>query len=380
MTDTEVAANPAQASIYATDSNYGANIIFANKATGSIGNALTERMRITSGGNVGINETSPSSMLHFSKQTTWGTTTNRIININNTGTGGDIYVAHNMGSITWYSGNSTPTAEIAAYRNTPASGDNIELRFYTAAVGTPVERMRIKSDGTIQIGNYSNSFSDIQFTATTTGYSSVLFGDGSVGSDTYRGYIQYQHNGDYMLLATSATERMRITSAGNILLNTSAVIGANSVLSILAGSAREGLVIKLDAGAYSPIWIRNSSDVAMFYVNEANAGYLNAAAWSYGSDRRIKENIINLEGSGLDTILKLNPVRFDYIDGIKNNIGWIAQDVQEVIPEAVDTISKTNDQLTLKSDYIVPYLVKAIQELKAENDTLKDTLQRNNII
>jgi hypothetical protein len=57
MTDAEVAANPAQASIYATDSNYGANIIFATKATGSIGNALTERMRITSGGNVLIGTT-----------------------------------------------------------------------------------------------------------------------------------------------------------------------------------------------------------------------------------------------------------------------------------------------------------------------------------
>jgi len=52
MTDGELASNPAQASIYATDSNFGANIIFANKATGAVGNALTERMRITSGGEV----------------------------------------------------------------------------------------------------------------------------------------------------------------------------------------------------------------------------------------------------------------------------------------------------------------------------------------
>jgi hypothetical protein len=57
MTDGEVAANPAQASIYATDSNFGANIIFANKTTGAVGNSLTERMRITSGGRVIINDT-----------------------------------------------------------------------------------------------------------------------------------------------------------------------------------------------------------------------------------------------------------------------------------------------------------------------------------
>jgi hypothetical protein len=116
-----------------------------------------EKMRITTAGNVGIGETSPSSMLHFSRQTTWGTSDNRIININNTGTGGDINTAHNMGSITWYSGNSTPTAEIAAYRNTPASGNNIELRFYTAAAGTPSERLRITSGGNVGIGTTNPS-------------------------------------------------------------------------------------------------------------------------------------------------------------------------------------------------------------------------------
>jgi len=123
--------------------------IRANTVRFTLNAAGTETMRITSAGNIGVNETSPSSMLHFSKQTTWGTTDNRIININNSGTGGNINIAHNMGSITWYSGNSTPTAEIAAYRNTPASGNNIELRFYTATAGTPIESMRISSGGVI---------------------------------------------------------------------------------------------------------------------------------------------------------------------------------------------------------------------------------------
>jgi hypothetical protein len=58
MTAAEAATNPAQAAIYAVDSSYSANIIFANKATGAIGNSLTERMRIDSSGNLLVGTTS----------------------------------------------------------------------------------------------------------------------------------------------------------------------------------------------------------------------------------------------------------------------------------------------------------------------------------
>jgi len=50
MNESDVASYQAQSAIYATDYNYSANIIFATKTEGAYGNALTERMRITSGG------------------------------------------------------------------------------------------------------------------------------------------------------------------------------------------------------------------------------------------------------------------------------------------------------------------------------------------
>jgi hypothetical protein len=57
MTAAEAATNPAQAAIYAVDSSYSANIIFANKATGAIGNSLTERMRINAAGYLKVSNT-----------------------------------------------------------------------------------------------------------------------------------------------------------------------------------------------------------------------------------------------------------------------------------------------------------------------------------
>jgi hypothetical protein len=356
----------------------GVSLIFAvNSATGTNISA-SEKMRLTTTG-LGIGTSSPISALHVV-----GTTT-----IN--GDDGSLYqraVTANA-AVYWDIRNSVNTrrAYVGFGGNASSLFDIANSEGDTRFIFTGTERMRITSAGNVGIGT-SSPASLLHLASSVAGTSVPFFIQNTNASGT-GAQITFAPNanfgfGDNAATISSSTsaggydvalvfgtyksavgpaERMRITSAGNVLVGTTTVAGANSMLEVLAGSAREGLVIKLAAGAYSPIWIRSSTDVAMFYVNEANTGYLNAAAWSYGSDRRIKENIINLEGSGLDTILKLNPVRFDYINGIKNNIGWIAQDVQEVIPEAVDTISKTNDQLTLKSDYIVPYLVKAIQEL-----------------
>jgi hypothetical protein len=83
--------------------------------------------------------------------------------------------------------------------------------------------------------------------------------------------------------------------------------------------------------------------------------------WAVGSDRRLKENITYIIGDvGLKTILKLKPAKFDLINSLKDNIGFIAQDVEEVIPEAISLNS--DGMLSLKSSFIIPYLVKAIQE------------------
>jgi len=106
------------------------------------------------------------------------------------------------------------------------------------------------------------------------------------------------------------------------------------------------------------------------YIN--GTGYLGAAAWAYSSDRRLKENITPLK-YGIKEIMKLDAKKFDYIKGEKNNLGFIAQDVQSIFPELVTTGS--GGMLGLKTDMMIPVLVKAIQELKKENDALKERIE-----
>lgn len=85
------------------------------------------------------------------------------------------------------------------------------------------------------------------------------------------------------------------------------------------------------------------------------------------SDRKLKENIVSFN-DGLDKVEKLQPVRFDYINKDKNQVGFIAQDVQKVIPEAV--VQMGNATLGINYAVVIPYLVNAVKELTAKVEAL----------
>jgi hypothetical protein len=100
------------------------------------------------------------------------------------------------------------------------------------------------------------------------------------------------------------------------------------------------------------------------------------------SDRRKKTNINYITTNQLDNILKLKPATFNKIadEVVNENVhtGFIAQDIME---EGIPNLVMGSDEGGYGLDYdgILALTVKAIQELKAENDTLKEILQRNNI-
>ena len=100
-------------------------------------------------------------------------------------------------------------------------------------------------------------------------------------------------------------------------------------------------------------------------------------AYGSPSDKRLKENIKPIE-SALDKVSKLQGVTFDWkksdsILDIKEDIGFIAQDVQKVLPELVR--ENENGKLSLRHQGITPVLLEAIKELKAEIEELKKQIK-----
>ena len=129
----------------------------------------------------------------------------------------------------------------------------------------------------------------------------------------------------------------------------------------------------------------NDADGTLQFLPDASlkATLSKAGTWTvaadvvaYGSpsDKRLKENIKPIE-SALDKVMKLEGVTFDWIQkedqilDIKEDIGFIAQDVQKVIPELVR--ENDNGMLSMRHQGISPILLEAIKELKAEIEELK---------
>jgi hypothetical protein len=89
------------------------------------------------------------------------------------------------------------------------------------------------------------------------------------------------------------------------------------------------------------------------------------------SDEKFKYNIRPLN-YGLETLLQLKPVNFQWIEGEEEDLGFIAQDVAEIIPEAVNT--NWNSDLLFRYESLIPILTKAIQEQQAQIEVLKQRL------
>ena len=104
---------------------------------------------------------------------------------------------------------------------------------------------------------------------------------------------------------------------------------------------------------------------------------------AFASDKRLKENIVEISNP-LDKIKQLRGVYYDWKKDVKekgfhpgrkiNEIGMVAQEVEKVIPQAIEPAPFNNDYKTIKYNRIIPLLVECIKDQQKQIDELKNKL------
>jgi hypothetical protein len=345
----------------------------------------SERLRITSTGNVGIGTTSPAARLQVAGSAAVNTR-EVIADFRNSSDSQRIDIRDENAATTQPPGLYSATAGygLGLY----AGGASAPIILYAGGITNSEERMRILgTNGNVGIGTtapseklhvdgsslitYNNSFQStnsvgnkaiLARVSPTSGiinyaeYATATNLNGFViGSDDAR--VKGNITGDSLEFITNTSTRMTVLSSGNVGINTTTpgstlhVVGDVLIQTGALGvgvnpSATDG---RIDAG----------NDIVAFST----------------SDKRLKENITPI-ANALEKVRSLTGVEFDWKEETKSvhgyeghDVGVIAQDVQAVLPEAV----RTNDSgyLSVRYEKMIALLIEGMKEQQAQIDELK---------
>ena len=276
-----------------------------------------------------------------------------------------------------------------------------QIQFYTGSAATRegTLRMVIDPSGDVGINETSPDFSGfgsngggLELDDVGSSFTAVKVSQGSTGNlylaaSTGAGYL-WQHSNSPLIIGTNNAERIRIQDGTGRMGINSAGIAYSSSEKLSLYNDNFGFGIK---AAYTGmgIWNTESSGgyIAFAYGSGGAAGGSisysgGTTSYNTSSDYRLKENVVEMTGA-LDRVSQLKPSRFNFIADADTTVdGFLAHEVQEIVPEAItgekDAVDEEGnpEYQGIDQNKLVPLLVGAIQELKAEIETLK--LQINN--
>jgi len=346
----------------------------------------SEVMRIDSSGNVGIGTTSGDVFGRFYA---------RSVSIDSSGVS-KLQINSATGQ---YAGidfgvNGTRTADI----NSDTSSLNINTigSIPMTFITNGTERMRIHSSGCVGVGSTVDRslgtnigtlvvngsaggglwLSTGDSSATTSKIISTI--DGSVGDLLINQGSGV--NGGNIRFSLNDSEKMRILSSGTLLVSTTTTSGLSNGTSNYGHSFGGGQQVNAtnnDTNIILNMSNGSSNPHVQFRSDGGNTGNIstNGSAVSYNasSDYRLKENVIPLK-DGLDRLNKLNPVQFDWKKSQETDEGFIAHEVQEIVPYVVKGEKDGEEIQTMDYGKLTPLLVKAIQEQQAQIDALQSEI------
>jgi hypothetical protein len=411
--------------------------------TTSNGGTSTEKMRIDNSGSVGIGTTSPNSSAKLHIVEGSGTLPSMAP--------GDILTIQNNNDTSDNAGLTaiSGTAGISYVQFGDSADKNIGALYYYHSdnsmrfLANASERMRIDSSGNTLINSTAvydpqsyvaggSKFLQVKSTATDRGSFLNLIGGGGGSSGYWLGAIYFAVNGQAYpgaeirsLTGSSSTsgelrfhtssnttaeasERMRIDSAGRLLIGTTTTYSNNNAINIALNTTNSTSSPFPQGTVYRKLNFQGSNAVAIDFQNFAGSRegsiQFNESGTSFNtsSDYRLKENV-DYTFDATTRLKQLKPARFNFIaDDTKIVDGFIAHEVSSVVPEAISgekDAMKTEEYEVTPSvldedgnviteavmgtrevpDYqgidqskLVPLLVKTIQELEARITQLEN--------
>jgi hypothetical protein len=320
----------------------------------------TERMRIDSSGNVGIGTSSPNFALSFGA------------NIGKT-----IALFENAGASVYGIGMGGAGSAGDPYRTKIFSNNSERIAITDAGlvgIGTtsPQNLVQIEgSSGTVP------SQLRLGITASSQFY--------DIGRDYTDGYCWFYgaQTGVYsgFKWATGGSERMRIASNGDLLVGTTSAFNSGKQCIAFNSAAHVGIALNQTNA-------NNSGTFLNFTQNGVTIGYIsgNATTTTYAtsSDYRLKEDWVAVADAST-RVNALKPVNFAWIASGERVDGFLAHEVQAVVPEAVsgekDAVNEDGSPKYQGIDQskLVPLLTAALQEALAKIESLEARLDAANI-
>jgi hypothetical protein len=285
-------------------------------------------------------------------------------------------------------------AAIATNRTGGSRASALALYYYNQATSaSPIEGARLDASGNLLVGTTAANGIKLASYVTTAGGpassgTSQSAGSLRIGAASTAGVMDMGTAGSYSWI--QATNASNLATNYNVVINPNGgelLLGTTNASVGTAAGLRTG-----DGGGRLELGSANSTNSNIgfdmystgaaayrFYVGYGGTVFATNTTISAISDARLKENVQDID-VGLGAILALKPRKFDWKAGkgkdIKGDRGFIAQEFEQVFPQLVDEWKDNAPEgeapyKSVRQD-LIPVLVKAIQELAAEVNALKN--------